>query len=130
MELNYRVFVPLIDSENKTGGYVEAYGYNTESVSPKAYGYRTESVSPKDSIGLFELASTRMVSELNLRRLHAELEKQASTDSLTGLSNRRYMMERMETEIAYAKRYKKYLGVLMVDIDNFKIFNDTYGHPE
>jgi len=50
------------------------------------------------------------------------------TDALTGLGNRRYFNEQLEQEWQIALRQKKNLGFMILDIDHFKIFNDTYGH--
>ncbi len=52
----------------------------------------------------------------------------ATIDPLTGLANRREVMDRFEAMIEYSKINNYYLGVLMADIDNFKKINDTYGH--
>jgi diguanylate cyclase (GGDEF)-like protein len=52
----------------------------------------------------------------------------AKIDPLTGLVNRREVMDRFEEMIEYSKINNFYLGVLMADIDNFKNVNDTYGH--
>ena len=57
-----------------------------------------------------------------------KLEHQATRDYLTCLPNRRYFMERGETELAQAKRYGRALSMLMVDIDRFKNINDAHGH--
>ena len=63
-----------------------------------------------------------------LRSANKELELQASTDSLTGLLNRRRMMECIEQEILRARRYSHGLTLCMMDIDHFKRINDSYGH--
>jgi diguanylate cyclase (GGDEF)-like protein len=68
--------------------------------------------------------STR-TAELELRE---ELEMLASTDSLTGILNRRVFFEEAEKEIIRAKRYGQQFSVLMIDIDDFKNINDTHGH--
>ncbi len=60
--------------------------------------------------------------------LQYELAKLATTDGLTGLYNHRMFQERLTEEISRAKRYKRKLFVLMIDIDYFKKFNDNYGH--
>jgi len=52
----------------------------------------------------------------------------ALTDPLTGLLNRRAFVDRLASEIARYKRLKQPLSLVMVDLDNFKNFNDTYGH--
>jgi diguanylate cyclase (GGDEF)-like protein/PAS domain S-box-containing protein len=57
-----------------------------------------------------------------------EIEQQAQTDYLTGLCNRRYFIAFAERELEHARRYKKPLAILAIDIDFFKSINDNYGH--
>jgi len=57
-----------------------------------------------------------------------ELEKLSITDQLTGIFNRRKLNESLASEVEKAKRYKRPLALLMIDIDHFKQINDTYGH--
>ncbi len=64
----------------------------------------------------------------DLETINKELYVKATTDSLTGLYNRRYIMEHMEQTFYNLKRYKNQCGILMFDIDFFKKVNDTYGH--
>ena len=54
--------------------------------------------------------------------------RQAYTDALTSIFNRRYFDQRYTREILRARRYKRNLSVLMIDIDHFKVYNDTFGH--
>lgn len=61
--------------------------------------------------------------------LHYKLQHLAVIDPLTGLYNRHYLEETFEREIHRAKRKGKKLGIVMMDLDHFKSFNDTYGHP-
>ncbi len=56
------------------------------------------------------------------------IEELSFTDSLTGLYNYRYFYKRLNEEIFRAKRYFRSLALVIFDIDNFKLFNDTYGH--
>jgi len=63
-----------------------------------------------------------------LRLLNKKLENASYTDSLTGLHNRRYFNFIYERELKRAKREKKYVTFMMIDIDFFKQYNDTYGH--
>ncbi len=58
-----------------------------------------------------------------------ELEKRSITDSLTGLMNRGYIEERLVEEMNSASRHRFPICLLMIDVDNFKQYNDTYGHP-
>jgi diguanylate cyclase (GGDEF)-like protein len=60
--------------------------------------------------------------------LRETLRRQAIRDGLTNLFNRRYMEETLEREISRAQRKDAGLGLLMIDIDHFKSFNDDYGH--
>ncbi len=61
-------------------------------------------------------------------RLREALRTQSIKDPLTGLYNRRYMTEMLEREIRRAARAEQSLGLLVLDLDHFKAFNDTYGH--
>ncbi len=62
------------------------------------------------------------------KRLENALKIQSITDALTGLHNRRHFNEVIETEFKRWKRYAQPLSVMMLDVDHFKRFNDTYGH--
>jgi diguanylate cyclase (GGDEF)-like protein len=61
-------------------------------------------------------------------QIEAELIRLARFDELTGLYNRRYLLERLEQEVLRAKRYGPPLCLIMLDLDHFKHINDTYGH--
>jgi diguanylate cyclase (GGDEF)-like protein/PAS domain S-box-containing protein len=63
-----------------------------------------------------------------LLKRQALLREQSVRDHLTGLFNRRYMEETLERELLRAARKKLSLGVIMLDVDDFKQFNDTWGH--
>jgi diguanylate cyclase (GGDEF)-like protein len=63
-----------------------------------------------------------------LRKKNKELHELSITDSLTGLYNRKHLMETLENEVARSKRHKHDFSVLVIDIDHFKDYNDTYGH--
>lgn len=73
---------------------------------------------------LGELAALALAN-LNLREI---LRMQSVRDPLTGLYNRRYMEESLERELRRSTRKKSPLGVMMLDVDHFKRFNDTFGH--
>jgi diguanylate cyclase (GGDEF)-like protein len=61
-------------------------------------------------------------------RLHETLRSQSIRDPLTGLFNRRFMEESLELEIRRASRNQRPLGMIMIDLDHFKYFNDNFGH--
>lgn len=73
------------------------------------------------------LASHLAVSLSNARMVH-KLETMATTDGLTGLLNKRAMLEAAAAKVAAAQRFGRKLSVLVTDIDFFKKVNDTYGH--
>jgi diguanylate cyclase (GGDEF)-like protein len=75
------------------------------------------------------LAGQAAVSVENVG-LHETVERQAVTDELTGLSNRRRFQETMAAEVERSKRFDQDLGLVMLDIDDFKAVNDTYGHQQ
>lgn len=59
---------------------------------------------------------------------HKELYKMAVVDAVTNVHNRRYLLERLKEEFSHARRMRKPLSLIMLDIDHFKNVNDTYGH--
>lgn len=77
------------------------------------------------------LAEAKVRTEEALHQLqaaHTKLEQLAATDPLTGIANRRELLNRIEAEIARSKRYGVSFSVLALDIDHFKVVNDTHGH--
>src|SRR4029078_8577263 len=58
-----------------------------------------------------------------------QLEQMAFYDQLTGLHNYRFFGTRIDEELRRARRYRHQLSLVMLDIDHFKKFNDTHGHP-
>jgi diguanylate cyclase (GGDEF)-like protein len=75
------------------------------------------------------LAAQAAVSIENVG-LHETVQRQAVTDELTGLYNHRRFQEAMDAEAERAKRFGQDMGLVMLDIDNFKQVNDTYGHQQ
>ena len=116
--------------------------YITRSIAKLIYGVRQVAnrnftfkvdIQSKNEIG--ELADTfnQMVDQLNLHRKHIEqqqnkLEFLARTDALTGLDNHRHFMEELTSEAQRAVHSGSPLSVMILDLDEFKRINDTYGH--
>ena len=68
--------------------------------------------------------------KLVLARSQALYKKASETDGLTGLYNKAYLMQRLEAEVGEAGETGQPLSLIIMDVDNFKHYNDTYGHPE
>jgi len=76
---------------------------------------------------VFNFATQSGIAITNAR-LFSEIKEMAITDGLTGIYNRRHFFQLAEKEFARYKRYGRKLSALMIDVDDFKKLNDTYGH--
>jgi diguanylate cyclase (GGDEF)-like protein len=77
---------------------------------------------------LFEYLTNQAAISIENVDLHETIQRQAVTDELTGLFNHRRFQEVMTAEVERTRRFGQELGLIMLDIDNFKRVNDTYGH--
>ena len=82
----------------------------------------------KDDIHLFEAVSEHVAIALENARQYQRTKELSNRDDLTGLYNRRYFFERFEREVERAKRYNRCLSIILMDLDHFKRYNDTFGH--
>jgi diguanylate cyclase (GGDEF)-like protein len=78
-------------------------------------------------LGTLYFLSSKLITRLNLAQ--EKLKHMSVTDELTGIGNRRYILERLKEEFDRARRSSEGLGVMLIDLDLFKDINDTYGHP-
>ncbi len=105
------------DLESRNGTFI-----NTQRVASQA-------LSEGDRVGVgpsteFRFAFTDEAEESRLRRLY----ESSVLDALTGAFNRKHFTERIAGEIAYAKRHKTALALIIFDLDHFKLVNDSHGH--
>ncbi len=91
------------------------------------YSGKRDAFSDQDEALLTTVGNQVGVAVENARLYEKTLEL-AQIDGLTGLANRRYLMERLQQEIERADRYNTSLSAIILDLDKFKTFNDTYGH--
>jgi diguanylate cyclase (GGDEF)-like protein len=92
-------------------------------------GREGEPFTEDDREVLRSLASEATLALENVE-LHFQVQRQASTDELTRLANHRQFQELLTRELDEARRYRHPVALIMVDIDDFKTINDTYGHPQ
>ena len=89
---------------------------------------RTAAYNP-GQIRLLERLALQIATPIENSQLYAKAEQRSRIDELTGLFNRRHFEERLKEEIARHSRYGDVFCLLMLDLDNFKTYNDIYGHP-
>jgi len=81
-----------------------------------------------DEIGVLETVANQLALGVRNARLYGRAKDRANEDSLTGLFNHRYLHERLEYELLRAKRANQPLSIALFDLNNFKMFNDNFGH--
>ncbi|MCD7780256.1 MAG: GGDEF domain-containing protein [Candidatus Gastranaerophilales bacterium] len=72
--------------------------------------------------------SVRLKNLIKIKELKEKIENISTTDDLTGLHNRKFLLERLESEMSRAKRYNSTVSCILFDIDFFKVVNDMYGY--
>jgi diguanylate cyclase (GGDEF)-like protein len=100
-----------------------AVGNVLQLVAPKGEDHRMQERIPLINVYLRETAPV-----LETKRLMETLRESSLRDPMTGLNNRRFLEEYVETLVANVQRRKTGLTVMMLDLDHFKMVNDTYGH--
>lgn len=107
---------PITDDEFRCRGV-----FSVESNEPNQF--------TNDTMQIFNTLMENASVAFTRAVLYQRMERLATTDGLTGLNNHRHFQEILSKELERAKRYKHPLSLLLMDIDHFKSFNDTYGHP-
>jgi len=115
-EQHHWIIVPLQGAEESIGILVVDYDHN-EPIEEGALDV------------LAGLASSAVLAIEN-SRLHARVQRMANLDSLTEIFNHRYFQESLRQKLSAAKELDQTVSLLMVDVDSFKSFNDTYGHRQ
>ncbi len=93
-----------------------------------AHNFQSKPYSPIELRSHVNVGKRLVESDDKIKEYAEEMERLATTDSLTGIFNRRHFLECGEKELARSKRYGRPMSVLLIDVDHFKIINDTFGH--
>jgi len=109
------VYLPLSVTDRVIGSLILA------SRKPNAYNRR--------QIQLLEKVALQIAAPVENAQLYAQLEQRSRIDVLTGLFNRRHFEEQLKDEVSRHSRYGDLFSIFMLDLDNFKTYNDAYGHP-
>lgn len=107
--------LPLIAQSNRVVGVLNLF-----SRRPHSFGAK--------EIDLLRKVASQLAQVLDTIAVYHQTREQSITDELTKVFNRRYFNQRFEREMQRAQRYQRSLSLIMLDIDHFKIFNDTHGH--
>jgi diguanylate cyclase (GGDEF)-like protein len=107
--------IPLIIKDNEIIGVLNVH-------KKKINGFKEEDVA------LFSEIASDLANAIEKATVYEETKKLSMKDDLTSLYNRRFFNEHLEQEFLRAKRYNRTFSLLMIDIDNFKAYNDTNGH--
>jgi diguanylate cyclase (GGDEF)-like protein len=101
----------------------------TEVVGVVSIGRAGKPFTPGDR-DLFSYLASQAARSIENVQLHETAARESITDDLTGLSNRRAFDDALAAEIERSKRYGTGVGLVILDLDNFKAVNDTYGHQQ
>ncbi|MCD6430110.1 MAG: sensor domain-containing diguanylate cyclase [Deltaproteobacteria bacterium] len=129
------VLIALFDSLNKNGQSIESSAFVPLISHGQAIGTLNmaspdpEKFIPGTATDAVENLSRKLAIVIENCLLTAQLQKLLRTDPLTGLFNRRTLDEVLPIEFARAHRYDHPLSLIMIDLDDFKLVNDRYGHP-
>jgi diguanylate cyclase (GGDEF)-like protein len=122
-------FIHFVDEEKREGSYIGiALKVHNATIgvigmdSPVKYGLSVEDMD------FMAILSHQIAAGIEKSRLFEKIQKLSQLDGLTGLNNRRVFQDRLLQEINRRDRTRKPLSLLMLDIDHFKQFNDSFGH--
>jgi len=141
---NYKMitFSPLSIEQEKIKNYIDEYGINKCNLvivipvfekGTIVVGTRNSKLNKRREDETLKIITDIFIEQLSIQLenaiLHEEINQASITDPLTDLYNRRYFNERLKGEFGIARRKGFPVTVMISDLDNFKYYVDTYGHP-
>lgn len=136
IEMRSAVFLPLIVNKKVIGVYT--LQHRDRDVFRDKMNFLTD-LNPYLSIAVNNALKSRIlemeieshiVTQTKLKEANLSLEKLSLVDGLTHISSRRYFEKKVQDMLLEAEEKQSYFTMLMIDIDNFKLYNDSYGHLE
>lgn len=115
------VYTILLTSKNEQQDLV----YGLES---GAHNFQSKPYSPIELRSHINVGKRLIEADDKIKEYAEQMARLAITDPLTGICNRRHFFQCAEDELLRAQRYERPMSVLLMDIDNFKNINDTFGH--
>ena len=131
------VFVPLIKSDERFESDIRINIYTSMvsiplKINEKVIGalniYSNSIDKLNENADFLSIIANQSAMAIHNARQYEKIRQLAITDKLTGLYNRRYFIELLKNEIERSKRFKKPLSVAILDIDNFRDYNNNHGH--
>ncbi len=119
------VLIGVFYTARRVSGPIHRLAAQAQQISKGNYGQTMAAEGPEE---IRTLVRGFNQMSLALRDSYEEMSKLANTDGLTGLYNHRYTQEALAQAMEQAKQTDDPLAVIMMDIDNFRLFNETYGH--
>jgi diguanylate cyclase (GGDEF)-like protein len=103
---------------------------SSRTVGVAVFAHRRPGRYDGRDLALLQSVANLVAGAILNARLHRSLRALAVTDGLTGLTNHRRLQEILREEVWRARRYERPVSVIMCDVDFFKHYNDTFGHPQ
>jgi diguanylate cyclase (GGDEF)-like protein len=119
---------PLAESRAFQSAFLLPFSSGAKPLGTLRLLYRRRLAPLPGDVEAVELFRRELAAILDRSRSHLRMQRMATVDGLTNLFNHRFFRDQLRTEFQRALRYQKMMAVIMIDIDDFKVYNDTYGH--
>lgn len=126
---NYIYIILLTGMSGKTN-LISGIAAGADDFATKPINSEELEVRLRSAKRIMDLEQSLAQQNIELERANRKLQAMATTDSLTGLFNRRAFQDRLEESLLFSRRTSEPLSLLLIDVDFFKSYNDTYGHLE